>query len=112
LEELVAYVSQPKFPLAFHQFLSVLDHLDQPPPSAIDGCPQFEGDIKMYHSAVATFYAPSDLCGAGGMHRERIRSTPAFHGHPHRDTIFVVLDDTKPGMEGMEIGQVLLFFSF
>jgi len=28
------------------------------------------------------------------------------------DTVFVVLDDSKPGMEGMEIGQVLLFFLF
>jgi hypothetical protein len=26
--------------------------------------------------------------------------------------VFVVLDDSKPGMEGMEIGCVLLFFSF
>ena len=66
----------------------------------------------VHHSAIAAFYAPSDLCGPGGMRRERIRSTPAFHGHPRRDTVFVVLDDSKPGMEGMEIGHVLLFFSF
>jgi hypothetical protein len=46
------------------------------------------------------------------MHRERIRSTPSFHGHPRRDTVFVVLDDSKHGMEGMEVGRVLLFFSF
>ena len=58
----------------------------------------------MYHSAVATFYASSDLCGADGMCRERIQSTPAFHGHPRHDTIFVVLDDSKPSMEEMEIG--------
>jgi len=50
----------------------MLNHPDQPPPSAIDGCPQFEGDIKVHHSAIATFYAPSDLCGAGSMRRERI----------------------------------------
>lgn len=100
------------FPLAFRQFLSMLDHPDRPPPSEIDACPQFEGNIKVYHSAIATFYAPSDLCGSGGMRRERIRSTPAFHCHPRCDTVFVVLDDSKPGMEGMEIGRVLLFFSF
>jgi hypothetical protein len=46
------------------------------------------------------------------MRREQIRSTPFFHGHPRRDTAFVVLDDSKPGMEGMEVGRVLLFFSF
>jgi hypothetical protein len=90
----------------------MLDHPDQPPPSLIDDCPRFEGEIKVHHSAVAIFYAPSDLCGAGGMRRERIRSNPSFYGHPRRDTVFVVLDDSKPGMEGMEIGRVLLFFSF
>lgn len=46
------------------------------------------------------------------MCRERIRSTPSFHHHPRHDTVFVVLDDTLPGMKGMEIGRVLLFFSF
>jgi hypothetical protein len=46
------------------------------------------------------------------MHRERIRSTPSFFGFPRRDTAFVVLDDEKPGMEGMAIARILLFFSF
>jgi len=46
------------------------------------------------------------------MCRERIWSTPCFHGYPRHDTAFVVLDDSQPGMEGMEVGRVLLFFSF
>ena len=37
---------------------------------------------------------------------------PSFHGHEHRDTVFVVLDESQAGMEGMEIRHVLLFFSF
>ena len=37
---------------------------------------------------------------------------PYFHGHPRHDTVFVVLDDFQLGMNGMEIGRVLLFFSF
>ena len=82
------------------------------PPSAIEDCPQFGGEIKVYHSAVAVFYAPSDLCRAGGLRHELIRSTPSFRGHPCHDTVFVILDDSQPGMEGMEIGHVLLFFSF
>jgi hypothetical protein len=90
----------------------MLDHPDKPLPMTIDKYPQFEGEFKVYHSAVATFYAPSDLSGVGGMRCERIRSTPSFHGHSQRDTVFVVLDDSKPGMERMEIGQVLLLFSF
>jgi len=46
------------------------------------------------------------------MKHELIRSTPDFHGKPRHDTVFVVLDESQPGMDGMEIGQVLLFFSF
>ena len=46
------------------------------------------------------------------MQREFIRSTPSFYGHERQDTVFVVLNDSKGGMEGMEIGRVLLFFSF
>ena len=112
LKKLAAHISQPEFPLAFHKFLFTLDHPDQPPPSELDSCPKFGDTIAVHHSAIAAFYVPSDLCGPGGMRRERIRSTPAFHGHPRRDTVFVVLDDSKPGMEGMEIGRVLLLFSF
>ncbi|KAF8468517.1 hypothetical protein DFH94DRAFT_638438 [Russula ochroleuca] len=58
------------------------------------------------------FYTPSNLCGPGGMKCQLIRSSPSFHGHPRHDTAFVVLDDFQPGMKGMEIGHVLLFFSF
>jgi len=88
------------------------DHPDQEVPRRLEELPSFGGDIHVYHSAVATFYAPSDLCGTGGLRRELIRSTPSFYGHERRDTVFVVLDDSKDGMEGMEIGRVLLFFSF
>ena len=90
------------------------NHLDEQleAPVQLEDLPSFRGDIKVYHSAVATYYAPSDLCGAGGLRRERIRSTPSFYGHERRDTVFVVLDESTNGMEGMEIGCVLLFFSF
>jgi hypothetical protein len=112
LKLLASFIKQPEFPLALQQFLFSCNNPGDDPPSLIEKCPLFEGEIKVYHSATATFYAPSDLCGAGGMRRERIRSTPCFHGHPQRDTVFVVLDDSQPGMDGMEIGRVLLFFSF
>lgn len=46
------------------------------------------------------------------MLRERIRSNPSYKGCPRRDTVFVVLDDDKPGMHGMVIARVHLFFSF
>jgi hypothetical protein len=112
LYQLAAFIFQPSFPSALHRFLFVLDHPDDQPPAEEEDLPSFEGEIRTYHSAVATYYAPSDLCGAGGLRRERIRSTPSFHGSERRDTVFVVLDESKSGMEGMEIGRVLLFFSF
>ena len=42
-------------------------------------CPRFSGTISVYHSAVATYYAPSDSSGVGGMYRERIRANPAWN---------------------------------
>ena len=113
LNHLARYINQPLFPFALRRFLFHHNHPDsEQAPANIEDLPLFEGEIKVHHSAIATYYAPSDLCGAGGLHRELIRSTPSFHGHGRRDTVFVVLDESKKGMEGMEIGRVLLFFSF
>ena len=111
MHQLATFINQPGFPLALHQFLFALNHRDQAP-AKHDNLPSFEGEIRVYHSTIATFYAPSDLCGAGGLRCECIRSTPSFHGSEHCDTVFVVLDKEKSGMEGMEIGWVFLFFSF
>jgi hypothetical protein len=58
------------------------------------------------------FFVQSDLCGVGGMHQEQICSTLSWYDHPRHDTVFVVLDDTLPGMEGMVIAQIQLLFSF
>jgi hypothetical protein len=69
--------------------------------------------ISVFHSAVATFYAPSDPSGTQGMRRERIRSAPTWRGKkPRRDCVFVSEDETKPGMSGMAVVRVMLFFSF
>ena len=46
------------------------------------------------------------------MRQERIRSIPSWYENPRHDTVFVVLDDSLPGMEGMVIARVLLLFSF
>ncbi|KAH8982140.1 hypothetical protein EDB86DRAFT_3086452 [Lactarius hatsudake] len=68
LNALAMYIQQPKFPLVLAQFLYKFSHLDElVAPSTIDECPAFEGVIKVHHSAIATFYAPSDLSGSGGL---------------------------------------------
>ncbi|KAJ6467262.1 hypothetical protein C8R45DRAFT_1106043 [Mycena sanguinolenta] len=116
LPALSAYINQPEFPALLRRFLYQELHPESDIPSTdipLDHCPNFYGRISVYHSAVARFYAPSDLCGTGGMHRERIRSNPNWHGvYPRHDTVFIETNADQPGMEGMVIGRVLLFFSF
>jgi hypothetical protein len=74
--------------------------------------PPFASPIKVFHSAVARFYAPSNVCGAGGMYMERIRSNPEWRGeHARRDTVFVATGEGS-SMLGLTIARVLLFFSF
>jgi hypothetical protein len=61
---------------------------------------------------VATFYSPSDISGVGGMRRERIRATKSWrNGPPRHDCIFVETDPDAPGMAGLDIARVRLFFS-
>jgi hypothetical protein len=72
----------------------------------------FLGKIHVFYSAITRFYSPSDLCGAGGMYRQRVRSNPSWYGHPRRDTVFVALDEDQAGMEGLLVARVHLFFSF
>jgi hypothetical protein len=44
------------------------------------------------------------------MYRELIRATPSWKGDAARhDTVFVVLDETMPGMQGMVLARVLFF---
>lgn len=69
--------------------------------------------ISVFHSAVSSFYAPSDPSGLRGMRRERIRSTPSWRSFgPQHDCVFVVEDEDKKGFRGMSAVRIKLFFSF
>jgi hypothetical protein len=73
----------------------------------------FSGKVHVFHAAVATFYAPSDSSGIGGMHQEWIRAVPSWHRGPARnDCVFVETDADGAGFRGLHVGHVLLFFSF
>src|SRR6266478_2405907 len=49
------------------------DHL------ALATCPMiWESKVSVYHSVTATFRAPSNPSGPGGMYREVVRSTPSW----------------------------------
>jgi hypothetical protein len=79
-------------------------------------CPEIRGSVFVFHSAIATFYAPSDISGIGGMLRERIRATPSWkkgdRNAPRYDCILVDVDPPLSPMHGLLVGRVRLFFSF
>ncbi|KAG1849361.1 hypothetical protein C8R48DRAFT_750259 [Suillus tomentosus] len=63
------------------------------------GLPRHEGKLQVFNSAAATFYAPSDLSGIGGMRREHIRACPLWRNEYPRNDWYAE-------------GIVICFFSF
>ncbi|KAJ3791804.1 hypothetical protein GGU11DRAFT_823819 [Lentinula aff. detonsa] len=110
IAELTEYVKQPQLELLTRQFLC--NQLDLPADTPEANLPHITSKINVYHSAIAVFYAPSDISGIRGMKQERIRSTPSWHGNERRDTVLVIVDEEKPGFCGMSAARVSLFFSF
>ena len=98
-EALADHINQPQFVLLLQRILYDKINPDSETLSAdilLDECPRFVGTISVYHSAIACFYAPSNLCGAGGMYQERICSNPDWHGEYacydiHTFCLFMVL---------------------
>ena len=81
--------------------------------AGLDACPEFDGNITVFPSAIATYYAPSDPSGPRGMHREQIRSVASWRGGPpRRDCVYVSHDSANPGFRGLLVARVHLFFAF
>ncbi|EIW76544.1 hypothetical protein CONPUDRAFT_129795 [Coniophora puteana RWD-64-598 SS2] len=75
--------------------------------------PNLPETLRVYDSAVSIYRAPSDLCGSGGLKRERIRSTPLWRNEaPRNDCAFVVTRPDVDGIFSMEVARILAFFSF
>ena len=116
LEALTAHINYPQLPALACRFL--FDQTNKNPEITsddvdLDDCPMIEGKISVFHSAVTSFFAPSDECGLHGMCQERIQSCPLWWGKaPCHDCAFVVKDEDKPGMHGINVTHVQLFFSF
>jgi hypothetical protein len=80
---------------------------------SLNACPVFMGKVSIFLSAVATYYAPSDPSGIGGMHREHFRATPSWRRGPARyDCVFVNSHPELGGMRGLDVVRILLLFSF
>ncbi|KAJ6607973.1 hypothetical protein B0H10DRAFT_1816789 [Mycena sp. CBHHK59/15] len=114
--DLADHIKVPNFPHLLTSFLE--DQLSSDKYPDDDDVSEDDFDISqypisVYHSAIATFYAPSDPSGIRGMRRERIRSTPKWRKHgPRRDCAFVVENQIEHGFWGMSVVRVRLFFSF
>jgi hypothetical protein len=107
-------IDQCDLNLLIQKFLYTQTHpqssLSQAPESL--NLPSFDDKITIYPSAVAIFYSPSDISGMGGMCNERIRAIKSWRKGPaHHDCIFVETDPDAPGMAGLDIARVRLFFS-
>ncbi|KAL0958413.1 hypothetical protein HGRIS_000554 [Hohenbuehelia grisea] len=116
LSGLADQLDQPDLPLLVRRYLFDQLHPESPYGAEalpVHALPIVRGMISVFHSALATFYAPSDKSGHRGMYRERIRSNPNWHNTgPRRDCVLVVEDENKVGFSGMSVVRVELFFSF
>ncbi|KAJ7800645.1 hypothetical protein B0H14DRAFT_3092576 [Mycena olivaceomarginata] len=95
ITDLAAHIQQPLLPELVRRFLyEQLNPDSNISLSAVplDSCPRFDGRVRVFLSAVARF-----LCS-----ERPLRGPVGF---------FVVTDPDLPGMHGMEIGRVFLFFS-
>ncbi|KAJ7654893.1 hypothetical protein B0H17DRAFT_1172027 [Mycena rosella] len=102
LDSLAYHLRLPTFPTSYTIFVRP-DHEDLDIPLA---------DYQGLPIAVATFYAPSDQSGLGGLLHERIRAVRSWRGGaPRFDCVFVEHDTTKPGFRGLLVARVLLFMS-
>ncbi|KAI6041927.1 hypothetical protein EDC04DRAFT_2867018 [Pisolithus marmoratus] len=98
---LACHIGQADFLPLLHHFLNLQLH-NNTNPDATTSYPDFSNSpVSVFHSAIATFYAPSDLSGLRGMLSEHIQNT-----------IFLEKDQDKPGMKGLHVARVFLFFSF
>ena len=75
--------------------------------------PFFNKPILVYPSAVATFYAPRNLCGTQGMHHECIHAVNSWRqGCGCYNCLFVNTDPTAQAMLGLDVAHICLLFSF
>jgi hypothetical protein len=112
-EDLATELKQPRLPHALRLFIHDQTNSGTPSDSVPEEqLPVLTGRISTYSCAHATYYAPSDFSGTGGMHREVIRCNPSWLGkHPRYDTVLVQNGDEE-GMRGMIVGRVLQLCKF
>ena len=75
IADLATEINQPDLIEHVRRFLYDQPYPDSNLPSSnisLNVCPTFMGKVSIFLSAVATYYAPGNSCGIGGMHHEHI----------------------------------------
>ena len=112
---LAATINQPCLLELICRFLYDQVYPDSDIPStyvSLNACPVFLGMVSVFSSAKATYFAPSDDSGIGGMHWEHIHAVPSWrNGPPRYDCAFVNSHPDLSGMRGLDVVHILLFFS-
>ncbi|KAH8106722.1 hypothetical protein BXZ70DRAFT_1069328 [Cristinia sonorae] len=115
LNDVAEHINRPELSHLVARFLHDEQNPEEPLADDMEASDEYLIDprVSVFNSAVATYYAPSDLAGVNGMHRERIRSTQSWRNGPARhDCVLVETDSSAAGMRGLSVGRVRLFFSF
>ena len=116
VDRLAAEIAEPRLPALIRRFLYdqlYPDNIFDSGHIPLNECPVIMGKVRVFNSAVATFHAPSDPSGIKGMRREFIRCTDDWRKMgPRRDVTFLNRDPELPGLRGIDVVQIRLFFSF
>ncbi|KAH9911814.1 uncharacterized protein BXZ73DRAFT_93308 [Epithele typhae] len=69
--------------------------------------------VSVFHHAVSTFYAPSELAETTGMHRELLRCNPDWNsGKGRYDPCFVMTNPTEIGLDALTVARLRVCISF
>jgi hypothetical protein len=118
IEQLGPSIGYPQLETLTRRFLyKQLNPNDNDPDSTpIQQCPEISSNVSVFHFANASYFAPSDPAGVNGVRRELIRATPQWakgeEPGPRYNCVLVSTNKDEPGMFGMHVARVRLFFSF
>ncbi|KAG1897029.1 uncharacterized protein F5891DRAFT_1130081 [Suillus fuscotomentosus] len=112
--ELTRYLreySAMEYPRRLPEIAAFINFLNLPelrnPNASIQAADIVDGRVDVFNSAVATFRAPSDICGVNAMQRQRIHSCRSWYNGPARhDCVFAEKDPSLPGFQGLYVAQL------
>ncbi|EMD31631.1 hypothetical protein CERSUDRAFT_78076 [Gelatoporia subvermispora B] len=108
VEDLVEHIREPRLPELISQYIYGHTTPNPLPDSQVpkEDLPSFRENVFVHHSAAATYFAPSNPSGTGGMHREHIRATPSWYRGPSQfDCVYLKRDVSQPGLAGLDVAR-------